>query len=415
LTPELEERLRRALHPELEVLRKLGEGAHSLVFLAREPALQRLDAVKVLRPELAADSVMQRRFEREGRAAARIAHPNVATVYRVGRVDELPYIVMEYIDGRSLEDTLAASGPLRVEEAKRVLASVSSALAAAHARGIVHRDVRPGNVFLEKETGRAVLTDFGVAGLLETGGEPVTRLTSAGERLGQLRYMSPEQIRGEPTTEQSDVYALGLVAHEALTGREPFGGGSMAESTRARLAGPPPSVREVRPEIDDGTAATIQLCLAAEPNRRPRAADLAPRFAAAPSSDADGASGDPIVANNPLAVFLVELKRRRVYRVLVGYCAFAFVALQAVQLVLPALPIEAWFYPAFVSAVLAGLPISGVLAWLYDFTATGIRRTRGRPREEGAAPRWRLLPWLGLAIVVVAVAAVGLFLLQGRR
>jgi serine/threonine protein kinase len=189
----LDEPLRAALLPELEPIRLLGSGATAHVYLAREPALARL---------VAADAVARQRFEREAQSAARIAHPHVTAIYRVGRVpDGRPYIVMEYVEGRTLTDVLAAGGVYEEPAARELLAALASALTAAHEKGVIHRDVRPANVLLENRTGRAVLGDFGVAGLLDSGSAAAARLTTAGMVLGDPRYHSPEQVRGEPAVE----------------------------------------------------------------------------------------------------------------------------------------------------------------------------------------------------------------------
>jgi serine/threonine-protein kinase len=266
------EKLRIELAPELEVIRLLGRGSTALAFLAREPALKRLVTLKVLRRQLAADRVARQRFEREAQAAARISHTNVATVYRVGRLhDGIPYIVMEYADGRSLADTIAARGRLPVDEAHRVLAALASALAAAHEQGVVHRDLRPGNIFNENRTGRVLLTDFGIAALLESGADGATQLTPAGARLGETRYVSPEQARAEPVTELSDVYAFGIVAFELLTGVHPL---DLDYSVDA-LDGQAPRV-DIAPDMKR----VVDRCLSVDANRRPRAQDLMAMLAA---------------------------------------------------------------------------------------------------------------------------------------
>src|SRR5690606_22829751 len=140
-------------------------------------------------------------------------------VYRVGRLaDDIPYMVLEYVDGRTVRDIVDSGTTFDYSYAKTLLASVAGALAAAHDRGIIHRDVRPANVFVENRTARAVLGDFGIAALLESGSSSAARLTAVGVKLGETRYMSPEQIRGDQLTEQSDVYAFGILAYEVLTG-----------------------------------------------------------------------------------------------------------------------------------------------------------------------------------------------------
>jgi serine/threonine protein kinase len=233
------------LAPSFEVLRLLGEGKVSHVFLAREPGLDRLVAIKVLRKEVADDETAAKRFDREARSVARIHHRAVASVYRVGDMDGLPYLVMEYIDGRTVADTLVGGSRFEEEETVKALADVAAALAAAHEQRILHRDVRPGNVIRESRTGRFVLTDFGIAGVLESGAA-VSRLTAIGEVLGDPRYLSPEQLRGEPLTESADVYSLAVLGYEMLTGEGPHAAGSLTQMTAAHLKDPPRPLEELR-------------------------------------------------------------------------------------------------------------------------------------------------------------------------
>jgi eukaryotic-like serine/threonine-protein kinase len=177
-----------AMAPEFDILRPLGEGSMGAAYLARERELRRLVTIKVPRSDIAASDVVRHRFEREARAAARIRHPSAAAVHRIGRLpDGTPFLVLEYLEGRTLEDVLAAEGPLPVPVALTILRQLAEALAAAHAEGVVHRDVRPNNIFWLEDDGRAVLADFGMAGILESGAEVVTRLTRPGEPSARRR------------------------------------------------------------------------------------------------------------------------------------------------------------------------------------------------------------------------------------
>ena len=272
-TPDLEAQLRTELAPDLELMRPLGRGSMALAYLARDPALKRLVTVKVLRPQLAGDSIARLRFEREGQAAARISHTNVATVFRVGRLGtDIPYLVNEYIAGRSLAETLSARGALPPDQAIQLLRAIASALTAAHAQGVIHRDLRPENVFIENQTGRVVLTDFGIAALSDTGEESRIKLTPLGQRLGNVDYASPEQMRGEVITELSDVYAFGVVAFETLNGRRPFDrSGTDSDSAVGRHANEPPIWGTAVPR---GTQELIERCLSNDAARRPRALDV---------------------------------------------------------------------------------------------------------------------------------------------
>jgi serine/threonine protein kinase len=402
---KLIESLATDLAPDLTILRALGSGAVADVYLARETELQRLVAVKVLRPDVAADDVVRRRFEREAQVAARVAHPNVTAIYRIGRLpDGVPYIVMEYVDGRTVSDLLAG-GPLEPAVAGPLLASVADALAVAHQRGVVHRDLRPGNIFVDRQTGRAVLADFGIAALLDSGTESAARLTAVGVKLGQIRYMSPEQIRGEPVTPQSDIFAFGVLACEVLTGRGPWGASSDAELLVAHLQQEPTPLRTLCADIDERTATLLQRCLDREPNRRPLAGELAAALAAPVPATAAAAAAD----DGPLDQFLHELQRRRVYRVLATYGAVALAIFGVMQGVEGAFGVPRTTYRVVVGVTLAGFPLSLVLSWIYDINAGRIQRTR----STGPAERLRPLLWVGLAASVAAAAALGWVLLRG--
>ncbi|MBI1723107.1 MAG: protein kinase, partial [Gemmatimonadetes bacterium] len=192
----LAEELRAALAPGIQLLRPLGEGGMGHVWLARDPALKRLVAVKVLHPELANDPTSRARFAREAEAAAAVAHPGVVSVYQVG---ELPrsgtaYFVMQYVEGKSLQDEIKPGEAMPEPRARRMVGEVASALAAAHARGLVHRDIKPAKVMVDAESGRVVVLDFGISAALERRATPgATRLTAEGHSIGTPMYMSPEQ------------------------------------------------------------------------------------------------------------------------------------------------------------------------------------------------------------------------------
>lgn len=397
------------LLPELELIRPLGSGSTADVYLARDPALQRLVAVKVLRPELAVDAVARKRFEREALSAARITHPHVTSIHRVGRLsNQVPYMVMEYVDGRSVRDLLETRGPFESAEARAILTSVASALAAAHESGIVHRDVRPDNVLVENRTGRAVLSDFGIAALLETGSGAATRLTATGVRVGDPSHMSPEQIRREPVTAQSDVYAFGILAYEMLAGRPPYDAATPADMLLAHVGQAPRRLQELCADADVTLAAVVERCLAKEPQRRPHARDVAAILArTAPSPRAQEAA----VSAGPLAQFLEELRRRRVYRVLAGYTAFAIAVLGGAQTIFDAFDLPHWSYRMTVAVTLGGLPLAAILAWVYDLTDAGVRRTRANPAGTVA---WAGLKWLGLGASVLTAGLVAWMLLRGR-
>lgn len=263
------------LTPEFDVLRPIGEGAVATVYLAREPALGRLVALKVLADRFVHDSTVRMRFEREARAAARIQHPNVAAVYRTGRTTRgAPFLVLPYVAGGSLEDRMAAAGRLSQVEVRRYVAQAAAGLAAAHRLGIVHRDVRPANLLYDRDTDRVLLTDFGLAAVLETGLGGESRLTRPGEVLGNPAYASPEQLQGQPITERADVYSLGIVAFELLSGRLPFEAGTPLEITIAHARQQPRRLSELRDDVDPALDDLVQRCLNKRPEQRPFAAEV---------------------------------------------------------------------------------------------------------------------------------------------
>lgn len=220
------ERVAEALGDQYDLIRLLGRGGMASVFLAREHALKRLVAIKVLDPELGASEDFRSRFQREAETAAQLHHPNIVPIYRVGASGDLAYFTMAYVDGESLGARLRRSGRFPVEEALRVTREVTAALGSAHRRGIIHRDIKPANVLFDKESGRAHMTDFGIAQVVSTGadqGEESEDLTVAGMVMGTPRYMSPEQASGErDLTPASDLYAVGILLYEMLSGAYPY-------------------------------------------------------------------------------------------------------------------------------------------------------------------------------------------------
>ena len=218
------DRVRAAFGAEYEIIRLLGEGGMAAVYLARERALKRLVAIKVLDPELGVSPGFRARFQREAELAAGLQHPHIVPIYRVGEADGLSYFTMAYIEGESLADRLKAEGRLPVAEAVRIGRETAAALAAAHRRGIIHRDVKPQNILLEGDSGRVMVTDFGIARVSDPGaaGEG-EQLTGIGMVMGTPRYMSPEQASGtRELTPASDLYALGVILYEAVTGAFPY-------------------------------------------------------------------------------------------------------------------------------------------------------------------------------------------------
>lgn len=393
---ELDGRVREGLDPEFRVVRVLGRGSMASVYLARERAMDRMVAIKVLDPGKASDQTARRRFEREARSAGRIRHTNVTAVHQVGRLsDGVPYLVMEYVDGRNLEDALRATGPMSLDEAQDAIRQLAAGLAAAHEREIIHRDLKAANVLRENATGRIVLTDFGVAAVRDAAGLDTTRLTMQGQLLTDMAYVAPEHLLGEELTEMADVYGLGVLAYEILTGEGPYPPGSAAQLATAHLRVAPRSLRQMRPDVDPALAELLEHCLAKKPEHRPTAA----RVAAALERGAEGIEAVRLQPQTWFEAFFDELRRRRVYRVAVAYMAVAIATMEGTEPVYEALEFPAWSNDATTIALLAGFPVAVILAWMFDIRAGRITRTQ----DEGEARRWGRIA-LVLSLLVAAFA-----------
>ncbi|HEV8303909.1 MAG TPA: protein kinase [Gemmatimonadales bacterium] len=212
------EMVRQELEKEYEILQELGRGGMAIVFKAKEKELDRDVAIKVLPFSLAFDKEFVERFQREARTSAKLEHPNIIPIYRVGKSGRVIYFIMKFLRGKPLSSVLTARGPLPPAEIRRILAEVARALAYAHKSGIVHRDIKPDNIMFD-EHGHAVVTDFGIA-KAATGG----KLTGTGMSIGTPHYMSPEQAKAQALDGRSDIYSLGVVAYQCLTGNVPFDG-----------------------------------------------------------------------------------------------------------------------------------------------------------------------------------------------
>src|SRR5918999_2222054 len=249
---------------ELEEI--VGRGGIGVVYQARQVSLDRVVALKAIAPELSGDQEFRERFKRESRIAASIEHPNVIPVYQAGESDGLLYLTMRYVEGIDLRTLIDEEGPLEPGRAARVVAQVAAALAAAHGRGLVHRDVKPGNVLIDRpaELEHIYLTDFGIARHLAS----TKALTKTGAVVGTMDYLAPEQVQGLGADARSDVYSLGCVLFETLTGRVPFPRDNEAAKMFAHMSAPVPSTTEVRPEVPGPLDELAVTAMAKEPEAR---------------------------------------------------------------------------------------------------------------------------------------------------
>jgi|GEM_PF-584560 len=392
---ELARRMDEELGASLQILRPIGRGNVADVFLAREPHLKRLVAVKILASHLASDPKARKRFQREARAAARINHPNVCAVYQVGALsDGTPFYILPFVKGTTLGQRLKAEGRLPPSEVRRVIRDVASALGAAHRLSVIHRDVRPDNVLADEESGRYHLCDFGIAGVLETGEEGEERITSTGEVLGHPAYMSPEQTAGGPLTDRADVYSLGVMAHELLMGRVPQPG-----KAPERKSSQGPSLPDLEPLRDHMGAPHPDLvdlvarCLAPNPAHRPSAADIERKGEERVRQLEDDASSDAWMGSwGPVAV----LFEKRLPQILAAYILGSWGILEFTQYLVE----EGYLVPVAEDLILFSIPFGflavSILGWFHG---------KKGPQEMPPVEKWLLV-----AVGVGWVVALGMVL-----
>jgi eukaryotic-like serine/threonine-protein kinase len=257
-----------AISARYAVKRMIGRGGMGIVFLARDRRLERLVAIKTLPPQLAGDPALRERFLRETRTAGAMSHPNIVPIHGADEVDGHVFFVMSYVEGESLATRIRANGKLEPRGVGRYLRDVASALAHAHRRGIIHRDIKAENILIELASDRAMVTDFGIARLADA-----TPLTATGQVLGTVYYVSPDQVSGEPVDARGDIYSLGVVGFFALTGLFPFDADVASAVLVAHVTKPAPAVATVNPDVPQPLAQIIDRCLSKNPAQRYATAD----------------------------------------------------------------------------------------------------------------------------------------------
>ena len=265
--------LQQVLAGRYSIERELGRGGMGIVLLARDVALDRLVAIKLLPPALAANVEARDRFLREARTAAGLSHPNIVPIHAVEQAGDLVFFVMGFVDGETLRERVERSGPLAPRLAMKVMQEVAWALAYAHQRGVIHRDIKPDNIMIERATDRALVTDFGIA-VRGRAGE-----AGGGEVVGTARYMSPEQALGETVDARSDLYSLGATMFYALTGRPPFEAANLPAIITKQVSTPAPLVMTLRPEVPARLGELVDKCLQKDPTARVQTGDEVARIA----------------------------------------------------------------------------------------------------------------------------------------
>ena len=253
------------LNGRYELQRRVGRGGMAEVFLARDRLLDRPVAIKILFPEFATDPSFVARFRREAQSAANLNHPNIVGVYDWGKERGTYYIVMEYVDGRTVSDILRSDGPIEAKRAAGIAADVAAALGFAHRKGVVHRDVKPGNVLITA-SGEVKVADFGIARAMTSSSEE--NLTQTGSVMGTATYFSPEQAQGKPVDPRSDLYSLGVVLYEMASGKPPFSADSPVAIAYKHVQEPLPPLHEKVPGVPRGYEAVTNKALAKDPDRR---------------------------------------------------------------------------------------------------------------------------------------------------
>ena len=303
--------LQAVLAGRYSIEREIGRGGMGIVFLARDVALERPVAIKLLPPQFGSDEIARERFVREARTAAKLSHPNIVPIFLVEAHGELVFFVMAFVEGETLTDRVRRTGPLNARDGGKLIQEVAWGLAYAHQVGIVHRDVKPDNILIESGSGRAMITDFGIAGAADAGSE-------TGEIVGTPQFLSPEQASGTAVDGRSDIYSLGATAFFALSGRAPFDGQTALALLTQHVTQPAPPLLSIRPTLPAKLAQAVDRCLAKQ---------AAERFESGESLAEAIANAQPMVAEVPPLVraFVrdVQMSKAEMSGALIAYILLA--------------------------------------------------------------------------------------------
>jgi serine/threonine-protein kinase len=358
----LAEHIQQTLGGDIVLNQVLGEGRTGRVYLAHQHSLERRVVVKALMPRHTRSRKAVARFKREARAMAGCPHPSIVSVYNVGETrNGIPFFVMEYIDGESLADRLARKGKLALKEASRIVGALADALTYAHERGLIHRDLKPADVLIDRRSGRILLTDFGLAKSITGTSEAVT-LTGTGEILGTPPYLSPEQAECGIVDARSDQYSLAVMTYEMLAGRLPFPGPSAQDFVRQHAQDTPPSLLQVKPELPLEVSRVIDRALMKEPGARFASAEAfgeALRSASSAATAAAAASARAAAEKQAAAG-----AGRRVIRGALIYAGAGLGVMEGLSIALDTLNLPADILLPALWIVLAGFPLTLGLLWL---------------------------------------------------
>jgi serine/threonine-protein kinase len=366
----LAEHIQETLGGDIVLREVLGEGRNARVYLADQPGLGRRVAVKALMPRHTRERKAVARFKREARAMAGCPHPSIVSVYNVGETRTgMPFFVMEYVEGESLADRLLRKGRLPLPEAVRIAGALADALAYAHERGLVHRDLKPEDVLIDRYSGRILLTDFGLAKSVARDSKMMT-LTGTGEILGTPAYLSPEQAECGTVDARSDQYSLAVVTYEMLAGRLPFLGPSAQDFVRQHAQDTPPSLLQVAPDLPLEVSRVIDRALMKEPGARFASADA---FGQALRSAASAA----MAPARAMAVRARRSRRWRIWQAAAIYAGGGWASLEALTWSVEHLSFPEYILLPAVWVVLVGFPVTMVSLWAIE------RSEEGRPLAAG--------------------------------